>query len=320
MIESEYTSTFDAAALFGQRPLRARGRLVMRRIRSVIGNDPAFLPVVLRATPRGTSRRITAATDIVVEGYPRSGNTFAAAALRYIGGPDLTIASHVHTPSQVVLAVRRKVPVLLAIRQPIDCIASMIIAAPHVPIDLALREWTDHYGRLWTHREHLVIATFDQITQDFGSVIDRVNRRFAMRIPSFSGDEECRAGVQALMTADHERFHDNDERNAPWPTASRDEARRALLSELSRASLRHPGQRCERHVCPLRRRCLFVASRLTSRGRLGIGGLDLDGLSPAVRAVRQPPEWHQRGNERKRHEGQFVGPPAIASEPQRKGV
>ena len=99
MIESEFTlaSTSDVAPLFEQRPLRSRGRLVMRRIRSVIANDPVFLPIVLRATPRGTSRRITAATDVVVEGYPRSGNTFAAAALRHVGGPDLTVASHVHT-------------------------------------------------------------------------------------------------------------------------------------------------------------------------------------------------------------------------------
>lgn len=235
MIESEFTlaSTSDVAPLFEQRPLRSRGRLVMRRIRSVIANDPVFLPIVLRATPRGTSRRITAATDVVVEGYPRSGNTFAAAALRHVGGPDLTIASHVHTPSQVVLAVRRKIPVLLAIRQPVDCITSLIIAAPHVPIDLALREWADHYDRLWRHREHLVIATFDEITQDFGSVVDRLNRRFAVDIPSFGGDEECRAGVQALMAADHEFFHDSDERSAPWPTASRNEARRYLLAELS---------------------------------------------------------------------------------------
>jgi hypothetical protein len=226
-------STFDAESMFGGRSLRSQGRLALRRIRSVIGNDPLFLPIVLRATPRGTSRRITAATSVVVEGYPRSGNTYAAAALRHVGGPELTIASHVHTPSQVVLAVRRQVPVLLAIRQPVDSIASLIIAAPHVPIELAVREWTDHYGRLWRHRSNFVIATFDQITQDFNDVIDRLNERFAVHIPPFAGDEPSRSAVQELMAADHDRFHANDERSAPWPTASRDEARRHLLSQLS---------------------------------------------------------------------------------------
>jgi hypothetical protein len=235
VIDSDPEVTFDGAAMFGRQPLRARGRLLLRRIRSLIGNDPVFLPIVLRATPRGTSRRITAETDLVVEGYPRSGNTFAAAALRHVGGPDLVVASHVHTPSQVVLAVRREVPTLLAIRRPVDSVASLIIAAPHVPIELALREWIDHYGRLWTHRDRFVIATFEQITQDLGAVIARFNQRFGTDLPPYVDDDTNRAAVQALMAADHERFHDNDERNAPWPTASRNAARRYLLAELSDA-------------------------------------------------------------------------------------
>jgi hypothetical protein len=233
VIDEQFVSTFDPGSVFGRRTLRSRGRLALRRIRSVIGNDPIFLPIVLRATPRGTSRRITGTTSLVVEGYPRSGNTYAAAVLRHVGGADFTIASHVHTPSQVVLAVRRQVPVMLAIRQPVDSVASLIIAAPHVPIDLAIREWMDHYGRLWRHRGCFVTATFDQITQDFGSVIDRMNDRFAVCVPSFVDDETSRSAVQELMAADHDRFHANDERSAPWPTESRNEARRYLLSRLS---------------------------------------------------------------------------------------
>jgi hypothetical protein len=200
----------------------------------LLGNDPAFLPIVLRATPRGTSRRITERTDLVVEGYPRSGNTFLTAAIRHAAGPDLTVASHVHTPSQVVLAVRRKVPTVVVIRRPADSVVSLAVAAPHVPLDLALREWIDHYRRLWPLRHGFVIATFDHATSDAGSVIQRLNQRFGLAIPEFVHDERSERGARDLMAADHERYHASDPLSAPWPTASRSDARRRLKSELCR--------------------------------------------------------------------------------------
>jgi hypothetical protein len=216
-------------------PLRARARLVLRRTRSLIGNHPVFLPVVLRATPRGTSRRITSRTALVVEGYPRSGNTFLTAAIRSAAGPDLTVSSHVHTPSQVVLAVRRKVPTVVVIRQPVDAVVSLVVAAPHVPLQLAVREWLAHYRRLWPLREGFVIATFDQATADVGSVIERLNDRFVMTIPSFVHDDVSLRGAHDLMEADHRQYHGDDQLSAPWPIDSRKSARQRLISELNRS-------------------------------------------------------------------------------------
>jgi SAM-dependent methyltransferase len=214
--------------------LRANGRLTLRRVRSLVGNNPAFLPVVLRATPRGTSRQITNRTDLVVEGYPRSGNTFLTAAIRHVAGPDLTVSSHVHTPSQVTLAVRRKVPTAVVIRRPADSVVSLVIASPHVSLGLAIREWIDHYQRLWPLRGDFVIATFEQATNDVGSVIQRLNQQFGTAIPNFVHDQGHLGGAQDLMEADHERYHASDQLSAPWPTASRGAARRRLISELTR--------------------------------------------------------------------------------------
>jgi SAM-dependent methyltransferase len=217
-----------------RRSFRSNGRLMLRRIRSQLGKNPTFLPIVLRATPRGTSRKITSRTDLVVEGYPRSGNTFLTAAIRHVAGPDLTVSSHVHLPSQVALAVRRKVPTIVVIRRPADSVVSLVIAAPHVPLELALREWTDHYQRLWPLREQFVAATFEQATNDVGAVIERVNQRFGTTIPDFVHDEQYLGGARALMEADHERYHASDHLSAPWPTASRSAASRRLISELTR--------------------------------------------------------------------------------------
>ena len=144
------------------------------------------------------------------------------------------MSSHVHTPSQVVQAVRRKVPTVVVVRRPAESVVSLVIAAPHVPLDLALREWIDHYRRLWPLRDGFVIATFEQATTDVGAVIRRVNQRFGSAIPDFVHDEQSEGGAQNLMEVDHERYHASDPLSAPWPTASRNTARRRLTTELSR--------------------------------------------------------------------------------------
>ena len=113
------------------RAIQDSGRRVLRRGKYLVGHDPAFLPILLRATPMGTEKRITRDTDIVVEGFPRSGNTFAVFALRDASDGRLSVASHVHHPSQVKLAVRKGLPTLLVIREPVACLASYLIAGPH---------------------------------------------------------------------------------------------------------------------------------------------------------------------------------------------
>ena len=55
---------------------RYRVRRLLRHGKYMIGHDPIFLPILLRLTPMGISKEITDHTDIVVEGFPRSGNTF----------------------------------------------------------------------------------------------------------------------------------------------------------------------------------------------------------------------------------------------------
>lgn len=209
---------------------RAAGRRLMRAARNVISDHPVFLPIVLRCTPRGTTRAITEHTDVVIEGFPRSSNTFAAAALHQAADGRLAIASHVHTPSQVVLAVRRGLPTLVVIREPVATLASLLVAAPHVRAGAALREWTHHYEVLWPHRERFVVATFAQVTTDFGQVTQRVNERFGVDFPLFRHDEAALAAVSDHMQQGHEWWHPGESNNAPWPLERRNE-RNALARE-----------------------------------------------------------------------------------------
>jgi hypothetical protein len=104
----------------------ARGAVLrsLRRGKYLLGHDPWTLPVLLRFTPTGISRQITEHTDLVVEGFPRSGNTFMVTALQQVTDHRLRIASHVHHPAQVKLAYLRNVPTVLVVREPLDTLCT----------------------------------------------------------------------------------------------------------------------------------------------------------------------------------------------------
>jgi hypothetical protein len=158
---------------------------------------------VLGLTPEGFARRITSRTEVVVEGFPRSGNTFAAWALRLSQPRDVVIASHVHVPAQVKLAVRRHLPVLVVVRPPIDAVSSLIVAAPHVRAAAGLREYAHHHRELYPIRDALLVATFDEVTTDFGQVTRRLNQRFGTTFEPFLSTPEREAAVFAAIEQHH---------------------------------------------------------------------------------------------------------------------
>jgi hypothetical protein len=232
----ELLSVDDPSEPFTRRSWRYTARRCLRRTRELLGDDPIFLPVVLRATPTGTVRRITEDTQIVIEGFPRSGNTFAYFALTFAErqqGREVHIASHVHTPSQVKLAVSERFPTLVVVRRPIDVITSLLIAAPHVPFAWALREYIHHHEEILPLRDRFVIGTFDEVTRDFGAVTHRVNERFGTTFARFEPTEENTEAVFALIDENHRVLHGGSENVVPRPSELRKAEKEWLLEQLS---------------------------------------------------------------------------------------
>lgn len=220
----------DPSEPFTRRSWRYRARMAMRTAREAIGDDPAFLPIVLRATPTGTARRLGPTTRLVIEGFPRSGNTFAYFAVKHAGGPDYPLSSHVHTPSAVRAAVALHIPTVVVVRPPLATITSLLIAAPHVPFHRAIGEWIHHHEQIWPYRDGYVIATFADVTADMGVVIDRVNERFATDVPRFDATPAHTEEVFAMIEKNHQDLHGGTENVVPRPSEAR-KAERVWLEE-----------------------------------------------------------------------------------------
>ncbi len=213
------------------------GRRALRRIHRRLGDHPAALPLILRATPLGTERAITDRTELVIEGYPRSGNTFAVFAFQHAQPREVVVASHVHVPAQVVRAVQREVPTLVVVREPVATVASLVIAAPHVTLQRAFREYTHYHEILLPHRQGFVLADFDQVTTDLGSVITEVNRRFGTEFAPFVHTVEVEAEVLRAIDAHHLAVHGGAEDLAPRPSGARTTRSETIVRAADGAAL-----------------------------------------------------------------------------------
>ena len=179
---------------YARRPRLARGPLKARRLlrtgKNALGHDPVFLPILLRLTPLGTSRQITDHTELVIEGFPRSGNTFTVLCLQDVAQNQLLLSSHVHHPSQLKLAVDRGVPTVLVVREPVAALSSYLTFGQHGrPADV-FREYYLYHRELIPYADRVLILDFEEIISDMPAIIERINCRFSMVLPPFDQSPE----------------------------------------------------------------------------------------------------------------------------------
>ncbi len=79
-------------------------------------------------------------TELVIEGFPRSGNSFAVIAMMLAQKNPLRIAHHFHVPAQIIYACRHKIPVLVILRKASDAIISQKIRTPSGKLEQGLRD------------------------------------------------------------------------------------------------------------------------------------------------------------------------------------
>src|SRR5262245_8503883 len=156
-------------------------------IRTRIGTHPLLFEALYRAfNPR--SRLLTGPrTDVVIEGFPRSGNSFAVHAFKRAQGRGLVVANHVHAPSQLLRARRFAHPACLLIREPAEAVAALATKVPHFEVRDLLRAYELYYVFLLGHAACFVVAPFAELLTDSGSLVRGLNRRFDTRFVEIDG-------------------------------------------------------------------------------------------------------------------------------------
>jgi hypothetical protein len=138
-----------------------------------------FIPACrLFAPPRTGSLLIAPDTEIVIEGFPRSGNTFAVAAFQQAQKRQIKIAHHLHAEAQILEGVKRSLPAIVLIREPLAAIRSLKIRQPELAVEEAFRRYIRFYSITRRVLKHIVVAKFEDVVEDFGTIIERVNHKF----------------------------------------------------------------------------------------------------------------------------------------------
>lgn len=162
----------------------------------IFGNQPRlFYPVLKLYRDTRYRRRAWQGTEITIEGFPRSGNSFAVSAFKLAQQRSTVVAHHLHVPAQIVQSAHLGLPTCLLIRAPEDTIRSLRLKYPLLPINSALLGYAVFYEQCFIYRHHCIIARFDQVVSDFGLVIDRINDKFGTRFARF---EHTAANVQQV--------------------------------------------------------------------------------------------------------------------------
>lgn len=179
-------------------------RRMRHRARTAIFEYPAiYLPFARRKHPGPSPAVIGPETDLVIDGYFRSANTFAVYAFQFSQDRPVRLAHHLHAPAQLIMAARSGIPALLLLRQPRDAILSELLY-DNVALPDALVAYSRFYTSLLRYLDSFVVAEFTQVTRDFGAVIRRLNARFGTSFGEFSHCEatarECLALVRQRGT------------------------------------------------------------------------------------------------------------------------
>ncbi len=134
-------------------------------------------------------------TDLVIEGFPRSGNSLAVAAFAAVQPQPVRVAHHTHSPANVLAAVRRGVPALVVVRAPQECVVDFLLIRPALGAGPVLRGYVRFHDALLPHVDALVVATHEQVTERFGEIVDRLNARFGTRFARFEASPEAVAAA-----------------------------------------------------------------------------------------------------------------------------
>jgi hypothetical protein len=162
------------------------------------GKHPSAFYGLYRLSRKDRARVVTPDTQLVMEGFPRSANTFARVAFNSAQSERVRIAHGLHVPAQVIRAAQWRIPTLVLIRKPKDAVLSFAVRDP-ISVDQALRYYLSFYETVEKYRDSYVLGLFEEVTEDFGGVIRRINDRFGTTFSPFSHDERNVDGVFARI-------------------------------------------------------------------------------------------------------------------------
>lgn len=213
---------------------------LIQPVRRAVRRSPLCNQLLSKVLPLYRLLAVRSDTQVVIEGYPRSANTFAHVAFTMAQPAPLRIAHHLHSVGQVRRGVRLGIPTIVLIREPREAILSLAIRKELADVAWAVDEYLDFYAAMPPLADKFVLADFHEVTSDFGSVVRRLNRRFSTSFVEFEHTEENVAACYRQID-EIEQYHTGGQEvratHVARPSADRQEQKRVLADQLEQDRL-----------------------------------------------------------------------------------
>lgn len=199
-----------------------------------------YEPMARRREESFRLRRVVRPGDtFVIDGFPRSANTFATHAFLLAQRTPILLGNHTHAASQFHLARSYRVPALLVIREPLGAVASaMVYDGGNDPRPHLVRYIIFHRS-VRRSRHHFEVGRFDEVTRNFAGVIARVNARYGSHFLSdYGSDDDVFNSISLQQERVFEATGVRDNSRSTMPSSVKAEAnaaaRKAIESKKSR--------------------------------------------------------------------------------------
>lgn len=116
-------------------------------------------------------------STICIEGFQRCGNTFFHFAFKRWNREAKT-AHHLHASAHVLKAIEMGIPTIVLIRRPLEAVSSLLIKDLDLNIENALTSYIDFYNKLNSHRNDFVIGRFEEVIDQPGELVMKINEKF----------------------------------------------------------------------------------------------------------------------------------------------
>ena len=166
-------------------------------LKRIVGRNP-FLFSLFYFMVKNKYRVANKNTQLVLEGFPRCANTFSYVILKDID-PNLNIAHHLHLPVQIIIGVKRKIPVVVLIRDPKDAILSLLIRNSSITLDDAIKSYISFYKIALRFRSDIIVAEFNDVIIDFNIIIKQINLKYNINLAGFANSVKNKEKYKSII-------------------------------------------------------------------------------------------------------------------------
>jgi hypothetical protein len=164
----------------------------MRQIKQALQRVPTLYLELLRLKRwRHWSRDwvVGKTTGVVIDGFPRSANSYFLSAFQLIQERPFNIATHVHAPAQIIRACSLRIPTFVMIRNPADACKSLkalecqcnpkkMSRYLRIPLARYLEDYCSFYSTILFCRDQFTLVHFDEVIRSVAAPIMRMNQGF----------------------------------------------------------------------------------------------------------------------------------------------